>query len=479
MVLRQRRYFDVSLLFHVTDETARESIVQNLPWLRREEPLMDAAGSLDEEGIDSFRFLPAVVLNQSNAVLERLRSSAGSPRLSRVVVVSDRLVKRKGSDRYEPTDLVKEMRQPFRMQRAGHLLGLVGLVDGEPHRTTDIDLLASLQDVRSTALKSDILRVANALWLKSPFRHRTTREEEFAVKVRWARSQHELRESLGLRFQVYDALGYLEEGLSQNPDHLELDWCDTHALHLCAVDSRSADVVGTLRLVLPAHRKRCLRDASWIPDRLDFADVSGLSDVVRAQGVWIERIAEQRDSLWQRILQATPLTPLPIMCNSDFGERWPRFLEEYGQQGTGEISRVVVRPRYRGMGISRLLMRAAIATAVELKLSHLLLECIPQHVAMYSKYGFTALPKHHCRARDLDQLAIGMRLCLQDEASTNIGVATVNRDRRMLTCEETCHQVLLGSQGLCLCQFSDCWKQAKYRRWGDRFCPLADRMRDL
>jgi ribosomal protein S18 acetylase RimI-like enzyme len=470
--------FDVSLLLYVSDESTRTQIQAELTCLRREEPLLEAAGSPAAEEIDSIRFAPTSLCDSSDSLLQRVRMRATSPQSAHLIVVSDQLASRCGLNGYRATDLVGEMRRMFTVPTYDHLLGLVGLVDGEPHRTTDIDMLANMHGQESPTLKGAVVRVANSIWLKSPFRHRPTTEERFAIKVRWARSEEEIEECLNLRFRIYKALGYLDESILRGSAQLETDCCDIHALHLCAVDLRSADVVATLRIVLPACRRR-LSKPKRFRRRLDFERVETLAEVVEAQATWILDLAESEETLRRRLMESNPLTPLPIMCNSNFGELWPDFLDQYEHRKTAEISRVVVSPRYRGMGISRLLMRAAIVAAIEMQLDNLLLECIPQHVGMYAKYGFAALPKHHCRARDLDQLAIGMQLCLKDLAITSKAVATANRDRKMLAQGRQDNVAVLGKQGLCLCRISECWRQSRYRKWGQCVCPLAKRMEAL
>jgi GNAT superfamily N-acetyltransferase len=101
----------------------------------------------------------------------------------------------------------------------------------------------------------------------------------------------------------------------------------------------------------------------------------------------------------------------PILLSTDFRRNQKQVIDEavYGC----ELSRLVILPAYRGFGISRVLIKAAIAKAFQLKRKSLLLECIPKHVEMYAKYGFKRLDgAPHSRPSDLDQYAIGMRLSM-------------------------------------------------------------------
>jgi hypothetical protein len=176
--------------------------------------------------------------------------------------------------------------------------------------------------------------------------------------------------------------------------------------------------------------------------------------------------------LHDKLREENPLTPFPIMDNTDFGELWPQFLHHYDYQETAEVSRVIVAPRARGLGVSALLMRASIAAATELRLRHLLLECVPAHVGMYQKYGFDPLPQRHCRARELDQFAVGMRLELDAASIPDEAKARLRKDLRMLRIGLKSKGILLGSRGLCLCRRSECW-EGEYAGWGAPTCPLV------
>jgi predicted GNAT family N-acyltransferase len=275
---------------------------------------------------------------------------------------------------------------------------------------------------------------------------------------------------------VYKALGYLESRIANLAVEMELDTYDTHSLHLCAVERPSGQLAGTLRLVLPADRRRTPAYSRGIPTELKFDALRSLADVIRAQRFWIRQIADGEPVLSNKLHEENPLIPFPIMDSTDFGELWPEFLQHYDYQETGEISRVIAAPQCRGLGVSALLMRAAIAAASELQLRHLLLECIPTHVGMYQKYGFEPLPRRHCRARELDQFALGMRLELDAEAHPSEAMVRLQRDLRMLRLGLNSKTVLLGSRGLCLCRRLECWKGAEYAGWGARYCPLVKDM---
>jgi len=109
-------------------------------------------------------------------------------------------------------------------------------------------------------------------------------------------------------------------------------------------------------------------------------------------------------------------------------------------------------------------MRAVISTAFHLQKKSLFLECVPAHARMYEKYGFRLIEGHHCRAQDLDQIAVGMSLSLDDHPF-NKTVALAKSDGEMLS----------KSGFLCLCRNSECWKRREFEfRRNESRCPLVE-----
>ncbi len=258
-------------------------------------------------------------------------------------------------------------------------------------------------------------------------------------------------------------MGYLEDSVWAAPSGLEIDLFDLASIHLAAVDKLTGDVVGTLRLVLQ-HVGR------HTPGSI----IGCASNVLARQQDWCREIAQSvTEEVFRHALNRALVLPLPILENSDFGERWPEFLDANRTKYGGEVSRVVVAPRYRGMGVSRLLMRAGIAIAFDMGKTCLLLECIPAHVKMYQKYGFEPLAGHHCRTQGLDQIAVGMRLDLED-SPFNTAVSLAKRDIRVLQRDPPDADGLAGSKALCLCANRPCWRDGDYGSMGHSQCPLRD-----
>ena len=133
-----------------------------------------------------------------------------------------------------------------------------------------------------------------------------------------------------------------------------------------------------------------------------------------------------------------------------------------------EMSRVVVSEDFRGLGVSRLLVRASTAAAVELQHRYIVLECIPQHVTLYERLGFAKIKDvKHRRAWGVDQLAIVMRLDLA-KTPDNIAVHLAKNDGEMLAVPRQ----VRSRPSLCLCRNAQCWRRGAYDQRGRATCPL-------
>lgn len=460
--------FDV----HVLTLTASSAIADQLDATARmlERPLpvfahTTADGFHDFEGAQ----LNCRRVSTADALVEDVRELTQSPGPARLIVVSDGLVAVGSEGRTEPTRLAQEIRGLFLTSEAARnakLCGLVGMVDGPAHRTRDIDRVVDVRPREGVpdSVAGALRRVAAALWLKAP--PRTTRAfgDGEAVFVRMVKSKEQLRECLRLRHLVYGLMGYLDDEVAENGAPIELDQFDSKSIQFAAVAKSSGDVVGTMRLVLQD-----------VPQFAPGALVERPVDLVAEHADWCGEIAEASGLRLSELLRRPPFLPLPILNNSDFGERWPNFLQENHMKFGGEISRVVVAPRYQGMGVSRVLLRAGIAVACDLQRQFLLLECIPVHEAMYVKHGFERLPGHHCRAQGLDQVAVGMRLDLRDhpfnsaakQAQADAQVMRASRGDGLAVRSDDRYE-----KSLCLCGNSRCWKEGQYESLGRIGCPL-------
>jgi len=371
-----------------------------------------------------------------------------------IILLSEKLVTRTEEGNWRASPLARKVRE-LCIRNPAHLCGLIAVLNEQPHRITDIDGILTKGTLTKESLKQGLLQVATRMWLKSPASAPLSLANQDVILVRRVQSVAELKECFSLRHRVYDTLGYLEEPVSRSASRIDMDSFDTKAVHFAALDQRSQELLGTARLVaiFPPVVGQSVTPDPW--------------GALREHADWAKTIARQalleHDNVFhEKITQSTDL-PFPILFNSNFGTKYSMFMNAHPPALGGEISRVVVSPSFRGLGISALLMRAVISTAFHLQKKFLLLECVPAHAKMYEKYGFRVIEGHHCRAQDLDQLAVGMSLSLEDHPF-NQSVAIAKTDGQML-----------GKSGfLCLCCNTECWKRREFQfLHNEGRCPLA------
>jgi predicted GNAT family N-acyltransferase len=432
--------FEIQVLFHGEAEPIRLW----KDYLEQEVSILDSAA----------RLRPRVAFaGGDEELLRRINQLATAGEPSRVIVLSKHFAARTERGDWQATPIVRALRDFFTTDPT-NLCGLIAILSDQPHRISDIDAILPGNEIEPSGLKRKLVQVATRMWLKTSVSPQSNMRSGDAIRVRCAQSRAELRKCFELRHTVYDLLGYLEEPVSGATSRIDIDCFDNKAIHFAAIDHRSDEVVGTARLV-----------TTLIP----FGGQSAIGNpwrVMRAQGDWTKTIAAEAllndDAVFHRKLNHPVELPFPLLVNSDFGKKYRAFLEEHPPALGGEVSRVVVSPLYRGFGISALLMRAVIGTAFSLKKRFLLLECVPAHIEMYAKYGFRLIEGHHFRAQDLDQLAVGMSMRLDDHPF-NKAVALAKSDVRML-----------GQSGdLCLCRNIECWKRSGFPlQQSESRCPL-------
>jgi predicted GNAT family N-acyltransferase len=269
------------------------------------------------------------------------------------------------------------------------------------------------------------------LWLKSPPTFDATAfGTSDAIQVKSVESETDIKRCLTLRYH-----------------------------HFIATRTKTGEIVGTTRLVVQD-----------VPLYQHDSVVGTPSRTLAAQRSWCRRIAESiSTTAFTERLQHPYFSPLPILQSSDFRDKCGALLLNIASGC--ELSRVVVAPAYRGIGASRLLVRAAIAAAVDLGKSFVLLECVRSHAAMYAQYGFELIEGHHCRAQELDQVAVGMKLDLRAGPS-NRAVSLAARDIETIKRAAIDSRQPSPSGFLCLCHVKDCWREGAYESRGTEVCPL-------
>lgn len=186
--------------------------------------------------------------------------------------------------------------------------------------------------------------------------------ERASCEIRVLGSVAELVESYRLRYEVYNALGYIQR---TNESMLEIDAYDSLSIPFGAFDPVSGAMIGTLRLITaepqPAYN-RLIRHVI-----AEFADAS---------------LTKQALEPWRY--------PLPSIITDEIDRQIEAFNTE--RFCVNELSRTIVRPGHRNSGVSRGLMEFGLAHAARFAPALLIGGCLPEHLPMYARYGYRKLP---------------------------------------------------------------------------------------
>ena len=218
-------------------------------------------------------------------------------------------------------------------------------------------------------------------------------------------------------------------------------------MHFFAVASNTGgrSFVGTARLVIAGTKLR---------RRGLFGDTAHTRQTF---SYFCDKIASPNPDLRRKLEKGPGGAALPVLAAFNFGGVSPGAGVSVGD--LCELSRVVVTEEFRGLGVSRLLVRAAIAAAVDFNLKYMLLDCIPQHVVLYEKLGFETIreptPKF---AWSIDREAVVMRLPIEGSANGS-AIRMANRDIAMMQVPRT----NMSPPGtLCVCNNSKCWRSGEF-----------------
>jgi predicted GNAT family N-acyltransferase len=180
-------------------------------------------------------------------------------------------------------------------------------------------------------------------------------------EVRVLANDAELVASFRLRHAVYSALGYVTPSATS----LEIDEYDCHAIPFGSFDEHGR-LVGTLRLIR--------------------------GSVQPHQAAAVTRVLVEHGD---RALIARALRPrkhpLPAIVSARIAQQIAAF--NTAGYPVCELSRTIVHPEHRGRGLSRGLLELGLAWASCDGPVVLVGACLPEHVPMYARYGYHALPE--------------------------------------------------------------------------------------
>ncbi len=307
---------------------------------------------------------PNPVLANSSITFDSLAGAA--ERLSRLyqratsigaILISDGLVQA-ASPKPELTSAGKDLFDHF--GRRPYATIAIGTFEGT---ATDVDQTLRPPVSESSLLESISLCQRRLAYLQKPPSHPAPAIPD----IRPIKYEHEMRAYLSLRYQVYNAMCYLEPIIRQAPSAMELDWFDTRSLHLGAFlkEDGFERLIGTARLITTEPTSQEQRDLIF-----DVAQTDPILESAVENGA----------------IQAL----LPVFQSQKLARLVQRSTDE--DLLVGEISRVIVDAPYRGMDLSVSLTKAAADAAKARKVSDVLLECLPIHARVYRKASFERVP---------------------------------------------------------------------------------------
>ncbi len=193
-------------------------------------------------------------------------------------------------------------------------------------------------------------------------RRRDVAGRAVACEIRVLSDCDELLQSYRLRDEVYGSLGYTPRNLSG----FEMGADDPFGIPFGAIEAGTGALIGTLRLITNRPQEAYIQAVC--------------QDLARSgDHPLLERIAK------------LPEHPLPSIISDGVAANLAHYNRD--RLPVHELSRTIVRPEFRGGGVSRALMEFGLAYASLREPVVLIGGCLTEHLPMYARYGYVQLPR--------------------------------------------------------------------------------------
>jgi GNAT superfamily N-acetyltransferase len=322
-----------------------------------------SSGQLEQE-VPRFKF-DLVRCDSQEEALARLRQYAAIKERPAVVLISDAL-----AESVKDISAVESWMPSSWGKEASDALGIHGVkiaIVDQPRRVTDIDRTLCRAAKSPQLLEALKLSADKIAYMSRPEK----RGAAPAIEVRLIRRQHELLDYFRLRHRIYKIMGYLPQEIESAPSQMDMDWCDSIALHCAAYQRLKGGrevLAGTARVVVASS-----------------ANPQKHADLLAKYRHWVANLAAA-DPVLDLAVDRTLGLELPIFHSQKLG----RILKQAIETGEvyGELSRVIVSEDFRGGGLSRKLVEFAMQEAARTGVTHLFLECLDLHEPLYKQFGF-------------------------------------------------------------------------------------------
>ena len=319
-----------------------------------------------------------------------------------------------------------------------------------------------------------------SLQLRPP--RRTLGRQKKAVRVRIINSKLELKAALALRYKIYNKLGYIDKYNVGFSAGLDYDHYDRNSLHIGAYLEGSNNPIAYCRLIIESSG-----DLSYSTHQQTIADP--LTAIRKEQTSWLAEIQDKISNSFlspdtgqfRKLRSGRPFGSMPVIQSMQHSDE----INDLFNQGFkfAELSRVVVDERFRGLGISTVLIRSAKILSKYINIDVVLLECTPQHVRLYQKYDFEEVDDAHISSAyglGIPARVMIHRLSLPKTPTSQEGVKIdidfkMWKDRSLaklssrgaVNAKDNCYK-----RYLCLCNHRECWN-GYYNLHEQDFCPIS------
>ncbi|MBC8873407.1 MAG: GNAT family N-acetyltransferase [Planctomycetes bacterium] len=405
------------LVVTIADATIRDHFTQLLNSLETTGQLRDAIP----------RYETKIAFHQTpEDSVQHLQRHFHSVETGAAIVLSDLFEETIGTrsrSKPEPSSWAKDMRDSFQHNP----FAMIAIT--RHRRIPDIDRTIRTRCAAPGLLETVKLATEKTAYLTQPKRQQLLNP----VLIREIRANEtEMRAYFRLRHRVYKVMGYLEEEVERATSRMEIDWCDTTALHIGAFE-----LVGAQKKLIGCAR------------------VMSTGSLEGACSPNVTALANTDATLSRKMETDPMIMRLPIFQSMRSPYVNDLFVETItADKKCGELSRVIVVDKYRGYGLANLLVKFAILRANGRDVERLLLECLQVHERLYNKFGFKKIEGEGGRVIGVEQSMIAMDLHPVATKDVFAGAEIV--------VEKSC---------LCACKFRECYTD-EYQFYGDRRCPL-------
>ena len=276
------------------------------------------------------------------------------------LVISDQLISNNETQQNpKPSNTANRILESVKYSNSACPLIALSLIN-TPH-IQGIDANIGLGRNWKQKLRIELKIITQRLWYKKPpnnlFHH--SNEHLFSIEITTIPDQIALRQSLELRGQIYQSLGYIEH--TSKKSMIEMDSYDLTSIHFQALDRANHNrLAGTMRLIIPGFSQ---------------TSMYGNRNLLSNYEKWCIDIAKtNEDRQWWKTIERGSSNALPVLGAFTYFSIPDQTLKidtSIMPRNICELSRVIVAPEYRGMGISKLLVNHAISVAKQLRRKYL------------------------------------------------------------------------------------------------------------